>query len=165
MLSLIKDKKIERFKKENKGKQEVHARHILLATEEEAKQAIKSLEGGAKFEDLAKERSSGPTAKNGGDVGYFAKGEIVTEFSDAAFKLKPGTYTKAPVKSQFGWHVIYVEDKRERAVPDIKDIEASIRNKLGQDAIESLVKSLRAKADIKRFGMDGKPVEEETKKN
>jgi peptidyl-prolyl cis-trans isomerase C len=153
----------DKFKKENKGKQEVHARHILLSTEEEAKQAVKDLDNGAKFEDLAKERSSGPTAKSGGDVGYFAKGEIIPEFSDAAFKLKVGTYTKEPVKSQFGWHVIYVEDKRDRTVPAMKEVEAAIRNKLGQEAIEKLVKDLRAKAEIKRYGMDGKPMEETSK--
>ena len=155
----------DKFKKENSGKQEVHARHILVATEEEAKQAIKDLDGGAKFDVLAKERSSGPTAGNGGDIGYFAKGEIIPEFSDAAFKLKPGAYTKEPVKSQFGWHVIYVEDKRNRVVPNLKEVEAAIRNKLGQGAIETLVKTLRAKADIKRFGMDGKPLDEAVKKN
>jgi peptidyl-prolyl cis-trans isomerase C len=155
----------DKFKKANKGKQEVHARHILVASEAEAKQVIKDLDAGAKFDVLAKERSSGPTAKNGGDVGYFAKGEIIPEFSDAAFKLKSGTYTKEPVKTQFGWHVIYVEDKRDRAVPDLKDVEVSIRTKLGQGAIETLVKGLRAKADIQHFTIDGKPVEEETKKN
>jgi peptidyl-prolyl cis-trans isomerase C len=154
----------DKFKKENKGKEEVHARHILVSSEEEAKKIIKELDGGAKFADLAKEKSSGPTAKNGGDVGFFAKGEIIPEFSDAAFNLKPGTYTKTPVKSQFGWHVIYVEEKRERAVPDLKEVEAAIRNKLGQGAIENLVKGLRAKADIKHFSMDGQPLEE-TKKN
>lgn len=153
----------DKFKKENKGKQEVHARHILLSTEEEAKQVIKELDGGAKFQELAEKRSSGPTAKTGGDVGYFAKGEIIPEFSDAAFKLKKGQYTKEPVKSQFGWHVILVEDKRERALPEMKDVEAAIRNKMGQDAVGKLIQDLRAKADIKRFGMDGKPLEEPKK--
>jgi len=156
----------DKFKKENKGKQEAHARHILVASEAEAIQVIKDLDGGAKFADLAKERSSGPTAKNGGDVGYFAQGEIIPEFSEAAFSLKQGTYTKAPVKSQFGWHVIYLEDKRDRVVPDLKDVEVSIRTKLGQEAVESLIKGLRAKADIKRFDMNGKPIDgEATKKN
>lgn len=155
----------DKFKKENKGKEEVHARHILVASEDEAKQVIKDLDAGAKFETLAKERSSGPTAKTGGDVGYFAQGEIIPEFSNAAFQLKPGTYTKSPVKSPFGWHVIFVEDMRERVVPDMKDVEASIRSKLGQEAVEKLVKSLRAKADVKLFDINGKPVEEATKKN
>lgn len=155
----------DKFKKDNKGKQEVHARHILVKTEEEAVQVIKDLDNGAKFEDLAKERSSGPTAKNGGDIGYFAKGELIPEFTDAAFALKSGTYTKKPVKSQFGFHVIYVQDKRTRTVPDMKEVEASIRNKLGQDAITQLVQGLRAKAEIQQFGMDGKPLQQAPVKN
>jgi peptidyl-prolyl cis-trans isomerase C len=149
----------EKFKKENKGKEEMHARHILVPTEEEAKQVIKDLDAGAKFEDLAKQRSSGPTAQRGGDLGYFVKEEMIPEFSEAAFKLKPGTYTKTPVKTQFGWHVVKAEERRMRPVPEFKDIEAAIRNKLGQDALAALVEGLRAKADIKRFDESGKPVE------
>ena len=153
----------EKFKKQNKGKKEVHARHILVTTEAEARQVIKDLKAGSKFEELAKERSSGPTAKNGGDVGFFAKGEIVPEFSDAAFKLKVGNYTKSPVKSQFGWHVIYVEAKRDRPVPEMKTVDGMLRNKMGQEAVEKLVLDLRAKADIKRFDEEGKPVKEPVK--
>lgn len=155
----------DKFKKANKGKEEVHARHILLKTEEEAKQAIKDLDGGAKFETLANERSDGPAAKNGGDLGYFAQGEVIPEFSNAAFQLKPGTYTKTPVKTPFGWHVVYVEDKRIRVIPELKDVENTIRGKLGQVAIENLVTDLRAKADIKQFDINGKPLENVTKKN
>ena len=148
----------EKLKKDNKGKEEIHARHILVKTEEEAKKVIADLDSGAKFEDLAKERSSDPSAKSGGDIGYFAKGELVPAFSDAAFKLKPGTYTKEPVKSQFGWHVIMVEDKRERVIPEQKVIEDRLRNGLAQEAVKKLIQSLSAKADIKRFDMDGKPM-------
>jgi len=148
----------EKFKKDNKGKEEVHARHILLKTEDEAKKVIKDLNDGAKFEDLAKERSSDPSAAKGGDIGWFAKDELIPAFSDAAFKLKPGSYTKEPVKSQFGWHVILVVEKRDRVVPDLKDVEGAIRNKLGQEAVKKLLANLTAKADIKRFDIDGKPV-------
>ena len=154
-----------KIKKAQDGKQEVHARHILVATEEEAKQVIKDLDAGKKFEELAAERSSGPTAKNGGDVGFFAKEDMLAEFSDAAFALKPGTYSKTPVKTQFGWHVIKVDEKRARKVPEMKELEAGIRNQLGQQAIQQLVTDLRAKAEIQRFNMDGTPVKEETKKN
>lgn len=148
----------EKFKKDGKGRMEVHARHILVETEAEARQVIKDLKAGSKFEDLAKERSSGPTAKSGGDIGFFAKGEIIPEFSNAAFSLKPGNYTKTPVKSQFGWHVIRVEAKRERAVPEMKEVEGMLRNEMGQKAVEKLVMDLREKADIKRFDEKGKPV-------
>ena len=159
----VKDE-YKKLKKANKGKKEAHARHILVKTEEEAKQIIKDLDNGAQFQMLAIERSSDPSAKNGGDVGFFAEDEIVPEFSKAAFKLKPGTYTKEAVKSQFGWHVIYLEAKRDRVVPDLKAVEKTIRTKLGQESVESLIKGLRAKADIKRFDMDGNPIKE-TKKN
>lgn len=155
----------EKFKKENKGKEEVRARHILVPTEEEAKQVIKDLEAGQKFDELAAKRSSDPSnAQSGGDLGYFLKEEMVPEFSEAAFSTKPGTYTKTPVKSSFGWHIIKVEDKRTRAVPELKEVEMAIRNKLGQDALQKLVQDLRAKAEIQRFNLDGSPVEE-TKKN
>lgn len=153
----------DKIEKENKGKEEILARHILVPSEEEAKQAIKDLDKGAKFEELAKKRSSGPGAQTGGDLGWFVKEDMIPEFSDAAFKLKKGTYTKEPVKTQFGWHVILVEDKRPRAVPALKEVEMAIRNKLGQEAVQTLVTDLRAKADIKRFDKDGKPLEEPKK--
>lgn len=149
----------EQFREQNKGKTELHARHIIVPTKEEAEQAIKDLDGGMKFADVAKKRSSGPTSQNGGDLGWFAKEDMVPEFSEAAFKLKPGSYTKEPVKTQFGYHVIMVENKRTRQVPDIKQVDGAIRNKLGQEALEKLVADLRAKADIKRFDMNGKPIE------
>jgi peptidyl-prolyl cis-trans isomerase C len=149
----------EKFKAANEGKQEVHARQILVSTEAEAKQVIADLGKGAKFEDLATKRSSGPSAQNGGDVGYFLEEEMVPEFSKAAFALKPGEYTKTPVQTQFGWHVIKVEDKRARTVPKFEDVEAAIRNKLGQQAVGKIVQDLRAKADVKLFDLNGKPLE------
>lgn len=150
----------EKFKKSNAGKEELRARQILVSTEEEAKQVIKDLDDGKKFEDLAKQRSSGPSAQNGGEIpGYFVKEEMIPEISDAAFKLKTGGHSKEPIKSQFGWHVLKVEDKRTRTVPEFKEIEMAIRNKLGQDALTQLTGDLRAKAEIKLFDAEGKPVE------
>lgn len=158
----ISDKAIkaeyEKFKKENKGKTEIHARHILVPTEEEAKQVVKDLEGGAKFEDLASKRSTGPAATNGGDLGYFAEEDMVPEFSKAAFALKKGEYTKTPVKTGFGWHVIKVEDKRERAVPELAQVEMPIRNKLGQEALLKLAEKLRADAKVETFDLKGEPL-------
>lgn len=155
----------EKFKKDNKGKEELRARHILVPTEEEAKQVIKDLDAGGKFAELAAKRSSDTSnAQMGGDLGYFLKDDMVKEFSDAAFAIKPGTYGKTPVKTPFGWHVIFVEDKRERKVPDLKEVELPIKNKLGQEALQKLVGDLRAKADIKVFNLDGTPMGE-TKKN
>lgn len=148
-----------KFKKENEGQMEIHARHILVPTEEEAKQVIKDLDSGAKFEDLAKKRSSGPTADGGGDLSWFIKTEMVKEFSDAAFEVKPGAYTKTPVKTQFGWHVINVLEKRERKIPELAAVEGPITQKLGQEAMAELINGLRAKADIALFDDKGNKIE------
>ena len=97
---------------------EVHARHILVKTKEEAEAIIKQLDGGADFEKLAKEKSNDPSGKtNGGDLGYFGPGQMVPEFEKAALALDVGAYTKEPVQTQFGWHVIKVEDKRAKQPP------------------------------------------------
>lgn len=150
----------KKFKEENEGKQEVHARHLLVKTEEEAKQAIKDLDSGEKFEALAKSRSSDPgSAQNGGELPWFAEEDMLPEFSKAAFKLKPGSYTKEPVQTKFGWHVIKVEGKRFREVPELAKVDQAIRQKLTQDAVKDLIVKLRSKAEIKMFDMDGKPLE------
>lgn len=146
------------FRNENKGKMEVHARHVLVPSEVEAKKVIADLDKGAKFEELAQARSSGPTAKNGGDLGYFLKEEMIPAFSDVAFSLKPGTYSKEPVKTEFGWHVIRVEDKRERTVPEYAAVAPAIRNKLSQVALAKVLQELRGKAELKVFDFDGKQV-------
>ncbi len=149
-----------KFKDANKGKVEVHARHILVPTKEEADKVIKDLDGGAKFEDLARERSSGPAAQKGGDLGGFMVKEefIDPAMGEAVIKLKPGTYSKTPVKSQFGWHVFKVDEKRERKVPELSgQVEMAIRNKQSQEALQEVVKGLRSKAEIKMYDANGKP--------
>jgi peptidyl-prolyl cis-trans isomerase C len=150
----------EEYKKENAGKEELKARQILVATEEEAKQVIKDLDAGQKFEELAKKRSTGPSAQNGGEIpGYFVKEEMLPEISGVAFGLSPGGYTKTPIKSQFGWHIIKVEDKRKRVVSELKDVEGALRNKLTQEAVNTLTRDLRSKAKVELFDMNGKPLE------
>ena len=150
----------KKFKEENEGKQEVHARHLLVKTEEEAKQAIKDLDAGEKFDAVAKSRSSDEgSAANGGDLGWFAEEDMLPEFSKAAFSLKPGSWSKQAVKTKFGWHVIKVEAKRFREVPEMAKVEQAIRQKLTQDAVKDLILKLRAKAEIKMFDMNGKPLE------
>jgi len=148
----------DKIKEANKGKEEVHARHILVKTEDEAKKVITDLDNGAKFEDLAKERSIDPSAKSGGDIGYFVQGQLVPAFSDAAFATPVGSYTKTPVHTQFGWHVIKVEDKRPRVIPDYKDAQERLRANLAQQDLGLLIQSLAAKADIKRYDINGKPL-------
>ena len=128
---------------------EVHARHILVKTKEEAEAIIKQLDAGAKFEDIAKEKSTDAgSGANGGDLGYFGPGQMVPEFEKAAFALEPGTYTKEPVQSQFGWHVIKVEDKRVQQPPAFDQVKGQVRSLLLRDKYFELVKSLRGAAKI-----------------
>ena len=130
---------------------EVHARHILVKTKEEADAIIKQLDGGAKFEDIAKEKSSDPgSGAQGGDLGWFGPGQMVPEFEKAAFALEPGAYTKEPVQSQFGFHIIKVEDKRAKQPPAFDQVKEQFRSMLLRDKYFALVKSLRAagKVDI-----------------
>lgn len=119
---------------------EVRARHILVKTKEEAEAVIKKLEGGAKFEDLAKESSTDGTAANGGDLGYFAEGQMVPEFEKAAFALKPGEYTKEPVQSQFGFHVIQLEDRRTKQPPAFDQVSEQIRSIIMRERYVEMVK-------------------------
>lgn len=125
------------------AKNEVRARHILVKTEEEAKAIIKKLTDGAKFEDLAKESSTDGSAEQGGDLGYFGEGMMVPEFEKAAFALEVGDYTKEPVKSQFGYHVIKVEDKRQQQPPAFDQVKDQVRSILIREKYIEMVKKLR----------------------
>lgn len=138
--------------------EEVKARHILVAEEAEAIEVIAALDAGGDFEELAKEKSTGPSGPNGGDLGYFQQGAMVPEFGDAAFAMEPGTYTKEPVKTDFGYHVIMVEDKRN-SNPSFAETEQEIRQALAETTITDLVDSLREGAEIERFNMDGSAIE------
>lgn len=127
---------------------EISARHILVETEDEAKALIAELDGGADFATLAKEKSTGPSAANGGDLGYFNQTAMVKEFADVAFTMDKGTYTKTPVKTQFGFHVIKVEDKRMQPKPEFAAVEQRVRAQLADDKVRSLIEDLRASADL-----------------
>lgn len=128
--------------------EEVRARHILVQSEAEAVEIIGQLDGGADFATLAQEKSTGPTGENGGDLGYFQRGQMVAPFAEAAFSLDPGTYTAEPVQTQFGWHVILVEDKRTNEPPSLADLEPQLRQQLEQDAIQAHLSELREGAEI-----------------
>lgn len=131
--------------------EEVKARHILVATKEEAEAIIKQLDGGADFEKLANEHTTDPSGKtSGGDLGYFAPGQMVPEFEKAAFALEVGSYTKEPVQSQFGWHIIKVEDKRAQQPPAFDAVKEQIRNLVYREKYFALVDELReaGKVDI-----------------
>ncbi|MBX6321510.1 MAG: peptidylprolyl isomerase [Rhodospirillaceae bacterium] len=138
--------------------EEVHAHHILVDSEDKAKEIIKKLDAGEKFEDLAKANSSDGSAQNGGDLGYFTKDQMVPEFAEAAFALKPGEYTKTPVKTDFGWHVIRVDDRREKPAPTLDEVRPQIEQDLARSVIAERVTALRKDAKIERFNPDGTPM-------
>ena len=128
---------------------ELHLFHILVKTEDEAKAIIADLDKGGDFEKIAKEKSSDPgSGASGGDLGFIGKGKTVQPFEDAAFKLEVGQYTKAPVQSQFGWHVIKLTEKRKQEPPAFGDREAAIRQELLTQFLQAEVKALRDGAKI-----------------
>ena len=130
---------------------EVKARHILVKTKEEADAIIKQLDGGADFQKLANEHTTDPSGKtSGGDLGYFAPGQMVPEFETAAFALEIGKYTTAPVQSQFGWHIILIEDKRAQQPPAFDTVKDQIRNLVFREKYFAMVGDLRkaAKVDV-----------------
>ena len=127
---------------------EVKARHILVDSEEQAKAVIGELDEGKDFIELAKEKSTGPSGPQGGDLGYFGRGRMVPEFEEAAFALEPGTYTKEPVKSQFGWHIIKVDDVRDVAPPPFEQVADQIRRVLLQERYLALVTEAREAANV-----------------
>jgi len=132
------------------GEQEVHARHILVATEDEAKAIEEELKKGADFAELAKKKSKDPGASDGGDLGFFTKDQMVPEFSAVAFSLEPGKISD-PVKSQFGWHIIKVEEKRNRKPPDFDQVKGQIESYVTRKAQADYVAKLRETAKIERL--------------
>ena len=130
--------------------EEVHARHILVATEDEAKEIEAELKKGADFATLAKEKSKDPGAADGGDLGYFTKDQMVPEFADAAFKLDKGQISD-PVKTQFGWHIIKVEDKRTKPTPTFDEVKASSRITSRTGRRPNWSTNLRKSATIERL--------------
>lgn len=127
---------------------EVHARHILVKTREEAEAVIAELDGGKDFSELAKEKSTGPSGPAGGDLGYFQAGQMVPEFEAAAFALEVGGYSREPVETQFGWHVIKVEDKRAAQPQSFDEVKEQLRSVMMRDKYIELVGGLRKAADI-----------------
>ena len=121
-----------------------------MDSEDKAFELIKELDGGADFETVAKENSIGPSGANGGDLGYFSKGAMVPEFSKAAFALEKGEYTKAPIQTQFGWHVIKVEDTRDIEVPKFADLEPRIRAEASKEVLSEILADLQKDATITR---------------
>lgn len=148
-----------RYEKEIAGKpgeEEVHAKHILVDTEAEAKKIIGQLQGGADFSALAKQYSKDPSAaQQGGDLGFFKKDEMVPEFADAAFALQPGQISQQPVHSQFGWHVIQVVERRHVDPPSYDQAREQLRQKMIQEGVQKVVARARAAASVEKFNLDG----------
>lgn len=144
---------------------EVHLRHILVDSEATAKGVIKALKSGTDFKKLAQAKSKDGTAKEGGDLGYFRKSELPAELADAAFALKPGAFSQDPIKTDFGWHVLKVEEFRDAKPPKLDEIKDELKSLMTQEAIVSIVKDLRSKAKVELFDKDGKrlPAEPEKK--
>ena len=134
---------------------ELRARHILVKTEAEARDVIEKVHRGEDFAELAKTTSTGPSKMQGGDLGYFTKGQMVKEFEEAAFALKPGDVSE-PVKTQFGWHVIKIEDKREKGAPPFDSVKDRIMAALVQQKTQETIKNLRDKAKVEYVDPDVK---------
>jgi len=176
--ALVSDSEAKEFYENNKDKFKkpatVHARHILVTDEESAKELIeqmKKLEGEAlktKFIELAKSKSTGPTGSKGGDLGEFAKGQMVPEFDEAVFKLKEGEITVIPVKTQFGYHVIFLEKKNAESVVPYEEVKEKIvqtlKQKQFQTKLAEVVKELKSKAKITYTGAPEAAESNETEK-
>jgi parvulin-like peptidyl-prolyl isomerase len=159
----ISNKELKDYYNKNKAefqeKESVHARHILVKTEDEAKKIInqlRSLSGQKlkeKFIELAKKESTGPSAPSGGDLGYFAQGQMVPAFNKKVFSMKVGTVTQEPVKTQFGYHVIYLEDKKPSMTRSFDEVKGFIEQRLKLEKFKQMMKekmdTLQKKAVIK----------------
>ena len=144
----------------HRGEEEAKARHILVKTKKEAMAVIDALEKGGRFAELARTKSIGPSKAGGGDLGWFARGQMVKPFADAAFALEKGAYTGVPVKTQFGWHVILLEDRRRKAPPPFEAKRDELKAELGRKLAVAEIERLRKSASVVRFGPDGKPLDD-----
>lgn len=142
------------FISDESAREEIKARHILVASEAEAKAIIAELNSGADFVSLAKEKSTGPSGPNGGDLGYFARGAMVPSFENAAFALSVGSHSSEPVQTQFGWHIIKLEDKKIAEAPPIETLRGQLQANLANQALSRIIETLRAPASISRLSFD-----------
>jgi peptidyl-prolyl cis-trans isomerase C len=140
------------------GEPEVHARHILVPDEATAKKVVEALKKGGDFAALAKEYSKDPgAAAQGGDLGFFKKGDMVPEFAAAAFALKDGEYTQTAVHTQFGWHVIQVIEHRQAPAPTFEESRDELRQKVVSEIVQAAIAKAKAGVAVEKFNMDGTP--------
>jgi len=139
---------------DTESRTETKASHILVDSEAEAMAVIARLDQGEDFAAIAKEVSTGPSGPNGGALGYFRRGDMVPSFELASFNLEVGTYTKTPVQTRFGWHVIQVSDRRVADAPPLAEIEDQLRSSVSVKIIGTIISELRTKASITRLTLD-----------
>ncbi len=131
--------------------EQVRARHILVASEADARAILTQIQGGANFEEVARSRSTDPSGRgNGGDLGFFSRTDMVPEFANAAFALQPGQLSPAPVRTQFGWHVIRVEERRTTRGPDFAEARDTLRQRMIEEEVNAVIERVRAAARIER---------------
>jgi peptidyl-prolyl cis-trans isomerase C len=141
------------------GEPEAHARHILVADEDTAKRVIAELKGGADFAELAKKNSTDPAGStNGGDLGFFKRGDMLPEFAEAAFNLQPGAITEVPVKTRFGWHVIKLEGLRTAPPPAFEQVRDEVRQQLIQEGVTRVLAAAKQGIPVQKFNLDGTPM-------
>src|ERR1019366_5698263 len=140
------------------GEEELHARHILVASEAEANKIIAELKKGGDFASIATARSTDPGAAQGGDLGFFTRGDMLPEFADAAFALKPGQFTDKPVKTQYGWHVIKAEERRTAPPATYAQAHDELRQQIIQESVQKVVAGARAGLTVAKFNADGSPM-------
>lgn len=145
--------KYNEYIKSSSGIEEIRARHILVQTREQALEAIELLNKGSDFPDLAKKISTAPTKIIGGDLGYFGRDSMVSPFSKAAFSVKIGEFTSSPIKTQFGWHIIKVEDKRVKKTKAFENMKAKIIKEIILRREEAFLAKLRKTAKIQKYPM------------
>ncbi|MFP4386074.1 MAG: peptidylprolyl isomerase [Alphaproteobacteria bacterium] len=138
--------------------EEVKAAHILVDDKKTAEEIIKKLDDGADFAELAREYSKDGSAERGGELGYFAENEVVPEFAEVAFETEPGTYADEPAKSEFGYHVVRVDEKRMRPPVPYEQVMPYIRQELERKELQALVEEWKEDARIERFDINGSPL-------
>lgn len=163
--SAVNDEAVQKYYDETIGSAggdvEVRARHILLESEEEALAVVEEIKSGADFERLARDRSTGPSAPAGGDLGYFTRDAMVAPFAEAAFAMAAGDVSE-PVQTRFGWHIIKVEDRRETAPPTLAQVRDEITRQLFREVVQSAISAERDNSEIIIYDAEGNPLEGDT---
>jgi len=155
--------KYDEFVKNFSGQQETQVRHILVKDKTTAMAVVKALKNGTDFAKLAKEKSTDSTGKNGGDLGFVLAGELPKELDDVVLGLKPGAFSEEPIKTDFGWHVLKVEGKRDAKAPAFDDVKNELRTLMTEEALAGILQDLRSKSKVELFDAKGNAIKAEKK--